>query len=283
MEFRKIDEKKFQCRLLEEDLQNNNISLDDFFRNDTAKIHGLLDAVMEEAKESIGVDMDGNVMSLQLVPQPDHSILLTVSAGNEEFSKLAKDAGKDLDDFMDSDMKNNVIKNHSNVKKPAFTNFEKMSEIFRNDDQNDKDEETPFKDNKDAKSDKKDVANELTNEIAGADEVDYVAPKKKSKSKKATQFAKGVFTFETLEDFEEMCMNVSKTWGVDNSLWKFDDKYYFVISKGKCSKDKYVKLLNSVIEFGKLDCAGDQRVSYIKEHFQPIIKTNAINTAKRYL
>ena len=38
MEFKKIDDKKFQCLLFEEDLEENNISLDDFFRNDTEKI-----------------------------------------------------------------------------------------------------------------------------------------------------------------------------------------------------------------------------------------------------
>ena len=48
---KKIDDKKFQCLLFEEDLEENNISLDDFFRNDTEKIHGLLDVVMEEARK----------------------------------------------------------------------------------------------------------------------------------------------------------------------------------------------------------------------------------------
>ena len=49
MEFKKIDENRFQCLLMEEDLEDNNITLDDFFRNDTDKIHNLLEVVMEEA------------------------------------------------------------------------------------------------------------------------------------------------------------------------------------------------------------------------------------------
>ena len=59
MEFKKIDDKKFQCLLFEEDLEENNISLDDFFRNDTEKIHGLLDVVMEEARKEIGIAPSG--------------------------------------------------------------------------------------------------------------------------------------------------------------------------------------------------------------------------------
>lgn len=47
MEFKKINEDKFQCLLYEEDLEYNNITLDDFFRNDTEKIHNLLEVIMD--------------------------------------------------------------------------------------------------------------------------------------------------------------------------------------------------------------------------------------------
>ena len=40
MEFKRLMI-KVSVRLFEEDLEENNISLDDFFRNDTEKIHGL--------------------------------------------------------------------------------------------------------------------------------------------------------------------------------------------------------------------------------------------------
>ena len=94
MEFKKINEDKFQCLLYEEDLEYNNITLDDFFRNDTEKIHNLLDVIMDEAHKNIGVDLGGGVMSLQLAPQPDHSILLTVSSGKEDFGNMLKQAGE---------------------------------------------------------------------------------------------------------------------------------------------------------------------------------------------
>lgn len=84
MKFRKIDDTKFQCILYQEDMRNFNISMEDFLRNDAAKIHELLDIVIEKAYEQIGVDMDGTVMSLQLVPQPNQSLLLTVSGKKED-------------------------------------------------------------------------------------------------------------------------------------------------------------------------------------------------------
>ena len=63
MEFKKINEDKFQCLLYEEDLEYNNITLDDFFRNDTEKIHNLLEVIMDEAHKNIGVELGGGVMS----------------------------------------------------------------------------------------------------------------------------------------------------------------------------------------------------------------------------
>ena len=94
MEFKKINDRRFQCRLDEEDLEDNNISLDDFFKNDTDKIHSLLEVIMEEAEKNIGVTLSGEVMSLQLAPQPDHSILLTVSSGKEDLGNMLRKAGK---------------------------------------------------------------------------------------------------------------------------------------------------------------------------------------------
>ena len=84
MKFRKISDNKFQCILYQEDMKNFNITIDDFLHSNPEKIHELLETVVEEAYEQIGVDVAGNVMSLQLVPQPNHSLLLTVSAKQED-------------------------------------------------------------------------------------------------------------------------------------------------------------------------------------------------------
>lgn len=111
MEFKKIDDRKFQCRLNEEDLEDNNISLDDFFKNDTDKIHSLLEVIMEEAERNIGVTLSGEVMSLQLAPQPDHSILLTVSSGKDDLGSMLKKAGESISKAFSKPEKSNVIKN----------------------------------------------------------------------------------------------------------------------------------------------------------------------------
>lgn len=127
MEFKRIDDTKFQCLLDEEDLEDNNISLDDFYRNDTKKIHGLLDVILEEAQKSIGVIFNGGVMSLQLAPQPNHTILLTISSGHDEFSDMIKHAGKIMSDLREAG--SNVIKREDaddSIKAAPFAPVEKQ-------------------------------------------------------------------------------------------------------------------------------------------------------------
>jgi adapter protein MecA 1/2 len=107
--------------------------------------------------------------------------------------------------------------------------------------------------------------------------------KKSNKAFKNRKFVTGIFVFDSLDNLEEMCNRINKTWGVINSLYKNDGKYYLIVEKGKCNSEKYAHLLNVIIEHGKIYGAGKERVAFIEEHFTPFIKDNAINRIKRYL
>ena len=250
MEFKKIDEEKFQCLLYEEDLEDNNISLDDFFKNDTEKIHGLLDVVMKEAKRTIGVNLEGEVMSLQLAPRPDHSIMLTISSGREDFTNMLKQAGERAESALASlrpkNNKSNVIKNPGDdLKSVPFETFGKGKDLFQ------KADNTPIK-------------------------------------KEETNFVKAgyaVFKLSSFEDFEELCFQCPKTWGVFNCLYKnkADGSFLLVLEKGRCAEEKYRGLLNILMEYGIFDSAKEERIAWIYEHCEKIIAANAINITKKYL
>ena len=206
MEFKKIDENRFQCLLMEEDLEDNNITLDDFFRNDTDKIHNLLEVVMEEAARNIDVQMDGGVMSLQLAPQPDHSILLTVSSGKDDFGNMLRQVGERAAKAFTSnqdDTKGNVIKNPGEEAKAAeFTAFDKIKDIFE-----------------DMKSKGQDM--EAVNP-------DTLYKNKAKHVSDVVTVGYAVYSFNNFDDFEDMCVVCPKIWGVSNSLYKKKDVYYLV-------------------------------------------------------
>ena len=248
MEFRKIDDQKFQCLLFEEDLNENNISIDDFFKNDTEKIHNLLDVVMEEAEKSIGMSLGGEVMSLQLAPQPNHSILLTISSGREDLNNMLKKAGDTVAKAFSKPERSNVIKNAlgDELKSLPFEAFGDSIDKF----ETFPDKETPVK-----------------------------------KNSNILKAGYAVFKLNSFEDFEHFCEQCMKTWGIYNSLYKYekDNIYYLVLEKGRCAEEKYRALLNILMEYGEFDSAKNERVAWIKEHCRSILDKNAINSVKRYL
>lgn len=245
MEFKKINDKKFQCLLYEEDLEENNITLDDFFRNDTEKIHSLLEVIMQEAEKSIGVMMTGAVMSLQLAPQPNHTLLLTVSTGSEDFGNILKQAEeaaiRSLHEKKLNESMGNVIK----------------------------------KDTKEAESQVK-VAppdKDCRNHVFAVDS-----------DGNAVGDDGAVCRFVNIEDLESFCTYCTKTWGIKNALYKDaqDNSMYLVMQRTRCSKTRFEQFINEMMEYGDFIGYSENKLSYIYEHYELYIADNAVNLVKKY-
>ncbi|MBQ4284622.1 MAG: adaptor protein MecA [Lachnospira sp.] len=249
MEFKKISDSKFQCLLFEEDLEENNISLDDFFRNDTVKIHSLLEVVMEKAHDSIGVELDGGVVSLQLSPQPNRSLLLTVSCGQDDVGDIIKQAGERAAQMI-SEMKSG--KSGGNVIKKDELESQDMVKA------------APFKaiDNKEP--------------VSGIIAVDGAG--------NSIGLDGAICQFSNLDEVETFCISAPKTWGIKNALYKDTeyDTFYLVLERGRSSKQRFEMFVNGAMEYGDLIVYSDDKVSYMKEHFEVYIAENAVNMIKKY-
>lgn len=249
MEFKKISDSKFQCLLYEEDLEDNNISLDDFFRNDTIKIHSLLDVVMEKAQEAIGIELEGGIMSLQLAPQTDRSLLLTISAGEDDFGSMLKQAG----------VRNAQAASELRAKRESGNNIIKKN--------------TEEAENNVKEPDFKSVKNE--EECGSIIAVDTDGNSVCGES--------AICRIETLENMEQFCQAVSKTWGIKNTLYKDKEgSFYLIIDRGRSSKERFRQFLNSLVEYGEFVPYTEDRAAYIREHLQVYIAENAVNIVKKY-
>jgi len=248
MEFKRIDDTKFQCLLKEEDLEDNNITLDDFFRNDTDKIHSLLDIVMEEAEKCIGIIPRGEIMSLQLSPQPNHSLLLTVSSGTEDFGDMLRQAGEQMSKALNKPFYNNsnIIKNNP---------LEEMNPTAK---------AKPFK----PVCHNKEEADSLATDNFG----------------NAVGSQSAIARFENLEHMEYFCQCIKKTWGVKNILYKDSSQgnIYLILERGRCSEVKFEQLINEMMEYCVFIPYNMERIGYIKEHFDLLIAENAVNVVKKY-
>lgn len=249
MEFRRIDETKFQCLLEVEDLEDNNITLDDFFRNDTDKIHSLLSVVMEEAEKCIGIEPQGGIMSLQLSPQPDHTLLLTVSSGAEDFGDMLRQASEQVSKAFTKPIYNNqsnVIKNNP---------LEEMNLAAK---------AKPFKPICHQQDETESFAVDCFGNFVGSQNA--------------------IAKFENLEYAEYCCQSIKKTWGIKNMLYKdcSDNSVYLILERGRCSETRFERLMNEMMEYSVFIPYTLEKMGYIKEHFNLLIAENAVNTIKRY-
>ncbi len=249
MEFKKIDDTKFQCLLYEEDLEDNNISLDDFFRNDTAKIHGLLDVVMEKAQQSIGVIMNSGVMSLQLTPQPNHSILLTISSGRDDFGNMLRQAGGHA--ALPAQPKGSQSSQGSIIKKDDSAN----ADLART---------APFKPVCKEDEDRQSFAVDSYGGMVGSQAV--------------------ICRFVSMQDLEQFCFQSPKTWGIKSALYRnpADGSVYLLMERTRCAKARYEQFVNSMMDYCELSAYSLQRAAFIAEHYEPVIRANVINTIKKY-
>lgn len=242
MEFKKLDENKFQCLLEKEDLDENNISLDDFFKNDTAKIHGLLDVVMEEAQKNIDIVMDGGVVSMQLAPQPNQSILLTISSAKDDFGEMLRQAGERASRALLSNSQKG--KNESNVIKNPKEGL--AAAPFKNLDESDKDK------------------NAVSDNVV-----------------KAGVFVFKFDSLDDVEDFcmqSPRTWGIQNELYKDGNTCQ----YYLVLRKGRCAEQKYKNISMLLMEYAACEASSDLRALWLEEHCQKLIAGNAINTIKKY-
>ncbi len=105
MKFRKINENTISCILSEEDMLENNIVLEDFFR-DKNKIHDFMDFLIQKAKEEVGFETTGDLFSLQLMPLPKNGLAITFSDHPDDGARGFVDHLKQTMDKTEADMLN---------------------------------------------------------------------------------------------------------------------------------------------------------------------------------
>ena len=78
MTFKRIDESTIRCIVTEEDMEENGLELDDFFTQ-SDKAQDFLREVVEQASEEVGYDSGQGMVSLQIMPLPNHGLAITFS------------------------------------------------------------------------------------------------------------------------------------------------------------------------------------------------------------
>ena len=87
-----------------------------------------------------------------------------------------------------------------------------------------------------------------------------------------------IFSFDSIHTVTRISHVLVTCYDESNSLYKNDaaHRYILVISKGKHSPVEFNKVCNILSEYGKAEKYVSASEAYMEEHFNPIIKENAL-------
>ena len=87
-------------------------------------------------------------------------------------------------------------------------------------------------------------------------------------------------------EFDNVCMashSIQPMFAGDNSLYKYNDKYFLVLGKNKKSNVKLEAISSILEEFGDKCPSTQFNNSFLEEHGKSMIRTHAVDVLSKYL
>ena len=90
-----------------------------------------------------------------------------------------------------------------------------------------------------------------------------------------------MFVFSTLHQVMQFAASIPSDLSVRSSLYKVDEAYYLVIEKNRLSYRMFNKISAQAVEFGNLIAVSEERMQYLDEHGDCLIKDRAVSRLRR--
>lgn len=253
MEFQRLGKNTVQCHLTMEEVGEYGMDVNDLF-NDQDKSRDFLEHLMERAEEEVGYEVDGSMISMQLMKLPDDSVVITFS-----------DRSDDSIQGMLSHIQNMVGMIEGGIVEPAAEEETGASE-----------EQISVSDFIQGLQDKVDQHRET---VSGT-----VPGGQTSGSGKKNPDTARLFRFQSLSAVEEFAQSVSIEKNIPSRLYKDEDRgdWYLFIKKGKLRLEEYQKFCQRITEFAG-NISRPFAEQYCKEHFRLVIGKQAIKTLREYV
>ena len=258
MIFKRVDDTTIRCMVSKEDLEEYDISLEDFFK-DVHKSRSFIQLIVERAKEEADFETHSDALSVQVMVIPPDSIAITLSEENviPDISRIAndfKDLASDIDEFglgnpLDDLMSKEESKN--------FDNFLKSLEnVIKNEIEENKKSSKGIKEIKENTKEKRHVRDAST---AGEE---YLRILRFNSFDDAENFAKAAYTGKNIK---------SRLYRAEKG-----NICYLVIEKGRNSLSTFNHICDIAQEFAVSEKYCMNRAVYIREHCECLIKEKAI-------
>lgn len=259
MEFIRVNDHMIKCLISEEDMDQYDVSIEDFFTRSENAME-FLHEIVRQAEIEVDYRPEGPLTSLQIAPIPDKGVAIFLTEKPQFDLKtilqsLKKGAGVEIPDDI--------------IKKVEQSTPKEQADFF-----------SRFMDN---------IHKEMEKNMAAGNSVE---PKKKpsgdraekefSESRRPENLERKIFAFESAADVLRYAEAVEMPGDVGSSLYKDEDHgtYYLIVERKDVSVETLAGVYLTAYEYGHFVSEREEHVHFIKEHCDCIIEEDAIGKMK---
>jgi Negative regulator of genetic competence, sporulation and motility len=257
MKIEKISENQIRCTLSRDDLVDRELRISELAYG-SEKAKALFRDMMQQANYEFGFEAEDIPLMIEAIPVSPECLILVITKVEDpdeldtRFSKFSPDTDGAEDAYEDSD--------EESYADEIINCYGQMDELLGESPEEGKDDFVP-------------LADTLT---PGLEEHTEDSNAEKSISIQTNLFK--VFSFRSLGEITKLSNVLFPYYKGINSLYKnpVNSLYYLVVSKSDHTPEEFNKICNIVSEYGRTERATYASPHYYEEHFEPIIKNNAI-------
>lgn len=269
MKIEKINDNQIRCTLNKADLAERELKISELAYG-TDKAKDLFREMMQQASDEFGFEAEGQIpLMIEAIPVSLDCIILVITKVEDpeeldtRFSKFAPSA-EDTEDYDEADSDDEITSLFQDIRdaEELAYDIDKVEEIVSPSDNGD--DFIPIKDAV-KKTSKADCGNEAAEAQA--------APRKITR----------IFAFSSLDRVISSCYCAKDTSGICSSLYKdgFSGIFYLVLTFMGESGEGFTRICNAISEFGTRVKTSYATESYYKEHFETIIKSDALSVLSK--
>lgn len=122
----------------------------------------------------------------------------------------------------------------------------------------------------------KEVLQEFSAELAGQEEQVQA-----QQADKEFDESRRMFVFHTMHQTMQYAATIPNTYSVKSHLYKEGEDYYLVLEKNRLSYKMFNKISAQAVEFGNLIAVSKERMQYLEEHGECLIRDRAVSRLRR--
>ena len=123
----------------------------------------------------------------------------------------------------------------------------------------------------------KEVLQEFSAELAGQEERSRVAAQTAGEYDENRR----MFVFSSMHQTMQYAATIPNTYSVKSHLYKEGEDYYLVLEKNRLSYKAFNKISAQAVEFGNLIAVSEERMQYLEEHGECLIRDRAVSKLRR--